>query len=291
VNLNELLGGKGVDPRAVLVLRHCPWEREFNKVLPFIAAEKPDWFNAYQQTQGEKLEKAMTEAGYVASFIGHEPGKALFIGLYKIGASRPLTYAEYWEVPANQQMKALGMRGFTGKDRSSVLWFDLELMDFYLEWKGKLIVEWPPPERSWWPRAHRNVIPVRTILEDSALDAPMKRWDELDFTWSELSILPKRLQAKLSEWRGIYYIFDRSDGKGYVGSAYGSENLLGRWRNYAKFGQGGNRLLRQRDPVNFHFTILELVAPMMEADEVIRRENTWKERLHTRKEHGGLNDN
>ena len=35
--------------------------------------------HAYQQTQGEKLEKAMTDAGYVASFIRHEPGKAPFI--------------------------------------------------------------------------------------------------------------------------------------------------------------------------------------------------------------------
>jgi hypothetical protein len=35
--------------------------------------------HAYQQTQGEKLEKAMTDAGYVASFIRREPGKALFI--------------------------------------------------------------------------------------------------------------------------------------------------------------------------------------------------------------------
>lgn len=95
MNLNDLLGGAEQNPREVLVLRHRPWEREFNKVLPFIAAEKPDWFNAYQQTQGEKLEKAMTEARYIASFIGHEPGKALFIGLYEIGASKPLTYAEY----------------------------------------------------------------------------------------------------------------------------------------------------------------------------------------------------
>lgn len=54
MNLNELLEGKGIDPRDALVLRHRPWEREFNKVFPFIAAEKPDWFNAYQQTQGER---------------------------------------------------------------------------------------------------------------------------------------------------------------------------------------------------------------------------------------------
>ena len=49
-------------------------------------------------------------------------------------------------------------------------------------------------------------------------------------------------------------------------------------------------MLRERDPQNFHFTILELVSPTMDADEVIGLENTWKERLHTRKPYG-LNDN
>ncbi|MCK1498658.1 GIY-YIG nuclease family protein [Bradyrhizobium sp. 188] len=105
-----------------------------------------------------------------------------------------------------------------------------------------------------------------------------------------MGVLPKRWQAKLAEWRGIYYIFDTSAGKGYVGSAYGTANLLGRWRNYAASGHGGNRLLRQRDPQHFRFTVLELVSPNMEADEVIRLEGTWKERLHTRQPHG-LNDN
>jgi hypothetical protein len=114
--------------------------------------------------------------------------------------------------------------------------------------------------------------------------------DELDLTWNQLSILPKRWQAKLAEWRGIYYVFDTSDGKGYVGSAYGPNNLLGRWHKYAASGRGGNRLLRERDPQPFHFTILELVSPTVDADEVIHRENTWKERLHTRKPNG-LNDN
>jgi hypothetical protein len=98
--------------------------------------------------------------------------------------------------------------------------------------------------------------------------------DELDFTWNQLSVLPKRWKTKLSEWRRIYYIFDRSDGEGCVGSAYGSEDLLGRWRNYANSGHGGNRFLRERNAQNFHFTILELAAPTMDADEVIRRENT-----------------
>ncbi|MCP4259361.1 MAG: GIY-YIG nuclease family protein [Planctomycetes bacterium] len=294
MNLNDLFKVKGVDPQHVIVLRHRPHEPELYKVLPWLAAEKPDVFNAYQQTQGEKLEKAMasmTGSGYIASFIGNEPGKALFIGLYSIGNTKPLTRDEYWQVSAYIEMKAFGMQGFTEENpRQSILWFDLALTDFCASWKGKLIVGWPPPERSWWRRAHRNVIPILSILEDSALDARMPKWDSLILSWEELGVLPSRWKSALSEWRGIYYIFDSSDGKGYVGSAYGEANLYGRWLNYAAHGHGGNKLLKQRDPRNFRFSVLQRVSPDMNPGDLIRLEGSWKERLHTR-EPFGLNDN
>jgi len=54
MDLNDLFQKKGIDPQQVLVLRHRPSEPEINKVLPWLAAEKPVVFNAYQQTQGEK---------------------------------------------------------------------------------------------------------------------------------------------------------------------------------------------------------------------------------------------
>jgi len=50
-----------------------------NKILPWLTADRPDLFNAYQQTQGEKLERAMRAmegVGYLASFIGNEAGKS-----------------------------------------------------------------------------------------------------------------------------------------------------------------------------------------------------------------------
>jgi hypothetical protein len=294
MNLNDLLQGKDIHPRHVLVLRHRPNEPELNKVLPWLAAEKPDVFNAYQQTQGERVERAMQAmagTGYVASFIGREPGKALFVGLYSIGESKPLSREEFWQVPAYVELKAFGMRGFADERASaSVLWFDLALTDFYAHWKGRLIVGWPPPERSWWRRAHRNEMPVVAVLEDSALDSAMPEWDEIQFTWEELGVLPTRWKSALSQWRGIYYIFDTSEGRGYVGSAYGESNLLGRWLNYAARGDGGNKLLRQRDHRNFRFTILQRVSPDLETRDVIRLEGSWKQRLHTRAPHG-LNDN
>jgi len=293
MNLTDLLRGKGVDAQHVLVLRHRPWEPELNKVLPWLAAEKPDVFNAYQQTQGQRVERAMTRAGYVASFIGRGRAKALFVGLYSVRGSKPITRKQFWQVPANIELRSFGMRGFTEKEpRSSILWFDLLLTDFYADWKGKLVVGWPGPERSWhrWANKPKNEMPVLAILDESALDAAMPEWNAMDFTWEELAILPTRWKAAISQWRAIYYIFDASDRKGYVGSAYGGNNLLGRWINYAARGHGGNRLLRERDPKHFRFTILERVSPDMDKGDVIRLESTWKDRLHTRQPFG-LNDN
>lgn len=294
LTLNDLLGKQGLDPGKVIVMRHRPFERDLARVLPWLAAEKPEVFNAYQQTQGEKLEKSMKGlegVGHVASFIGHEAGRALFVGLYEIASSRPMTMDQYWQVPAYREMKAFGMRGFTADDgRASILWFDLTVMDSYADWKGKLVIGWPPPERSWWRRSHRNEMSVLAVHEESLLDAEMPEWDEINLSWDELSVLPVRWRQALSQWRGIYFIFDETDGKGYVGAAYGSGNLLGRWLNYAATGHGGNRLLRQRDPGNFRFTILQRVSPDMDADDVIRLEASWKDRLHTRGA-SGLNDN
>lgn len=293
--LNDLFDKKDIDPQRVLVLRHRPFEPELNKVLPWLAAEKPELFNAYQQTQGEKLEKvmdAMSGAGYVASFIGREAGKALFVGLYRIGKSKPLTLKQYREIPAYIELMRLGMKGFGfSDDRPEIRWFELTpMMDFYASWKGKLVVWWPPPERSWWRRAHRNDMPVLAVLEESAFDSVMPEWGSIDLKWEELRIWPTRWKDALSQWRGVYYIFDTSDGKGYVGSAYGEKNLLGRWQNYADSGHGGNRLLQKRDPKNFRFSILQRVSPDMDKEDVISLESSWKQRLHTRDPYG-LNDN
>ena len=291
MELNDLLQRQNISPEEVIVLRHRPFEPKLNRVFPWLAADRHDLFNAYQQTHGERVERAMASASYIASFIGHRPGEALFIGLYLIGTTRSLTPEEYWEIPAHKELKGLGMEGFTEYDsRTSILLFDLALQDFYSQWKGKLVIGWPPPERSWWRRAHRNQMPVRAILPESALDAEMPAWYEISLTWEQLRVLPNRWRIALYQWRAIYYIFDESDCKGYVGSAYGADNLGLRWESYGVSGHGGNALLRKRDPRNFLFSILERVSPDMASDQVIRLESAWKDRLHTRSP-SGLNQN
>ena len=202
MELNDLLKRQDIDPAGVVVLRHRPQESGLARVLPWLAEEKPDIFNAYQQTQSEQLERAMQSAKYVASFIGRTGATAHFVGLYKVGDSRAVSRQQYWEVLAHIELRAHGMRGFGDHvKRDEILVIDLAPTDFYNSWKGRLVVSWPPPERSWWRRAHKNSMPILAILEESAFVSRMPAWDTLCLMWRELQLLPTPWRAAMAQWR------------------------------------------------------------------------------------------
>lgn len=101
--------------------------------------------------------------------------------------------------------------------------------------------------------------------------------------------LPAPWKAALSQWRGIYFVYDTGRRAGYVGSAYGAENILGRWQEYSRTGHAGNKGLKDSEPGNLRFSILQRTSPDLVAEEVIALESSWKQRLHTRE--FGLNRN
>lgn len=285
MDFTDLLHEVSIDPSTTLVLRHRPKEPELRRVLSWLAVEQPKVFNAYQQTQTPKVEIQMLKASHVASFIGDRPGRALFVGLYENRGHRRTTLADRKRIRAHCELAKYGHPD-TG---TQVQWFDLVCTKHFSNWSGKLIVRWPPPEISWSRWSSKNVFEVEAILEESLLTPPIPDWRELVFTWNDLQIMPKTWRAAISEWRGVYFILDISDGKGYVGSAYGSANIRARWENYSKSGHGGNKRLKSRCPENLRFSILERMSPDTPAELVIERESTWKNRLHTREY--GLNEN
>lgn len=103
-------------------------------------------------------------------------------------------------------------------------------------------------------------------------------------------------KAALGNVAGVYVITDTSDGRQYVGSAYGGDGLWTRWTAYARTGHGGNKELRELlarrgagHAENLQFSILE-VCDLNAGDEfVIGRESHWKDVLKTRE--FGLNSN
>lgn len=100
-------------------------------------------------------------------------------------------------------------------------------------------------------------------------------------------------KAALSSVKGVYLITDKSNGKQYVGSAYGSEGIWSRWACYIGTGHGWNdeltKIIEEKKlryaRENFRFSILEIMTMMTSDDEIISRESHWKNALLTR-EHG-----
>ena len=108
-SLNDLLQKIEVSPKDLLVMRHRPTEASLRKVLPWFAVERPELFNAYQSAQGnENTEIALSRAKFLASFIGIEPGKAHFVGLYRQEGSQKITSAEYYAIPENAELHKQG---------------------------------------------------------------------------------------------------------------------------------------------------------------------------------------
>jgi hypothetical protein len=284
MQFNDLLRHHNIDPSGVLMLRHTPRERELKRFIKQLAGEKPELFNAFQQSQGSVVEEQVKKAAYVASFIDHESNKALFVGIYSVQGWVPLSLEQFWNKSEHKELRDFyGMNGFTGKDgRKQILFFDLKPVEFYPQWTGRLVIDWPRPAIKWFRWAANGQFTVNNISVDSQFEEELPPWDKISFTYNQLKTLPRNWQAALEQWRGIYYIFDTSDKNAYVGSAYGQWNIMGRWRVYAETGDGGNVNMVGRNPENYIFSILERVSPDMTPTEIQRIEHSWMDRLHTR---------
>lgn len=279
--LNTLLSSIDIDPRDVIVVRHRPKEAALRRILPWLALERHDLFNLYQSIQGGAAGRSMARARFLAVFVGLAPGEATFAGLYRVEGGQLMIAADLSAIPGQKELIELGMLS-AGADGNDEWFLHLEPFETWADWAGKLTINWPTPERSWWRRAERNRFAVRSISEESRFSAQMPAWSALMLTWQELRHLPAPWRAKFAEWRGIYHIFDVARTAAYVGSAYGDENILGRWMQYASTGHGGNVHLRASRPQDLRFSILQRTSPDLSAKEVVAIEESWKIRLHTR---------
>ena len=90
-------------------------------------------------------------------------------------------------------------------------------------------------------------------------------------------------------------IVDTKSGQQYVGSAYGKDGLLGRWRIYVDSLHGHNKLMKEVICAHpdrykfFQFSILQILPKTLTDDEVIHTESLWKEKLQSIR--FGMNDN
>lgn len=132
-----------------------------------------------------------------------------------------------------------------------------------------------------------------------------------DFSTLKRNIDYDEWKYPLSSVNGVYMIFDSSNGKKYIGSAYGSQGIYGRWKAYLENGfdeseeESGiyypNKQLKQivnhpekgMDYIrnNFIYTIIEVLPFNTDKDQVIQREQYWKKVMHTINSPFGYNSN
>jgi hypothetical protein len=142
----------------------------------------------------------------------------------------------------------------------------------------------------------RNHLQISELLREPYTGEQFSGYQDISLDYPMLEIIYKNgridWQTALSSVAGIYLIADKLTGKKYVGSAYGSEGIWSRWKNYIENGHGWNKMLVGLNDVdlsyaraNFKITLLECFPAKVENSVVFDRENFWKEALLTRR-HG-----
>jgi hypothetical protein len=154
---------------------------------------------------------------------------------------------------------------------------------------------------------------VIQILQTEYGTTPFPGYSDSSFDFQTLkrNIDYDEWKYPLSSVNGVYLIFDASNGKKYIGSAYGSQGIYGRWKAYLENGfdeseeESGiyypNKQLKRivNSPEkgmkyiqdNFIYTILEVLPFNTDKDRVIHREQYWKRVMHTINSPYGYNSN
>ena len=141
-------------------------------------------------------------------------------------------------------------------------------------------------------------IVVTEILPQPYTGEAFCGYDAIDISFSMLenifAIQRADWKAALENAKGVYLITDTSNGKRYVGSAYGVTGIWSRWASYIENGHGHNDELTRIIAThgldyarqNFRFALLEHRTMKTDDLVVIHREKYWKDVLLTRGVYG-----
>ena len=170
--------------------------------------------------------------------------------------------------------------------------YNIKDLKEYADYVGRLKIEMPRPKhrgRSFYLEKHWDKMTVSEILKEPYSGETFPGYESINHPFN---ILKPIFRIEKSDWKGalenvkgVYVITDVSNGKNYVGSAYGESGIWARWHAYMRTGHGGNTELRkviqkkgkEYAQENFKLALLEH-RPMRADDKLIHeRETYWKE--------------
>ena len=182
-------------------------------------------------------------------------------------------------------------------DRLDGVGFEYVNLEKYDKYLGRLIVRFKNTAQNMIRKAESviNECEIYQILPDAFDNDLFPGYDKVNITWKELKrvIEKDNWKTALQNQKGVYLITDKSNGKNYVGSAYGENMILGRWIEYVKTGHGGNVGLKKLPfdyiKKNFKYSILDIYKSTTDDQTILERESWWKDVLESRKY--GYNEN
>jgi hypothetical protein len=207
---------------------------------------------------------------YIFSLIQfyHEPNKWLFGGIFKV-TERLDDYPD------------------------TEIGYKLELVDLHQELIGRLVMDFYRYQgmrgRAFLLESYYKDFVVAEILKRPFDGINFPGYENICVDFTELEMVYKYQKndwkAALQNVKGVYVIVDRSNGKKYVGSAYGDTGIWSRWAVYVGTGHGFNDELTKLIALsgmdyarkNFRFTLLEYRSMRIDDDVIINRESFWKE--------------
>lgn len=240
---------------------HLAMSRQGDPINYYYAGTFKDW----QEHQTQRN----FECEHVIGLINIEKGHWLFAGVWRIDGP-PKKIKDGWRY---QTSEVAGLEHLAGR---VIVSFLRTFRQSYLRGEtfgSQLVV--------------REIRPERLSVQD------FPGYSSTRLTFDSLRVLAKQRPAAwltaLRSVGGVYLISDTSNGKLYVGSAYGDGGIWGRWENYADTRHGGNKdlveLLESKGKEHadkFQFSILEICDLLATKDEVIARETHWKNVLLSR---------
>lgn len=269
IGLQELLQPRGLDlSTRIKMARHQEKGYDMNALL---SASQFDVFQAFQR-------KPVFECDSVVSFIAEDGTRARLVGVYHVAGRRD---------PGSTPVPAEFLYRYM--DVSHNYFYELKCDSRFDDLARRVVVDWGA--RTW----HQWFVD-REVLEVLPRGYVKEFPGYLDFVlnYPELVEIVEHPAAN-REWHqmlravaGIYLITDQQTGDQYVGSAYGAEGVLGRWRTYTAQPHGGNLRLRElleqdsNRHRGFQFTLLRTLDKSLSKNEVFAVEATYKRKLGSR---------
>jgi len=272
----SLLQSSGIDPKSVRLVRHG--NKELDPLETF--QSDLDHFHEYSSWQAKNK---FGDSQYLAIFSAAKNTTSLFLGMWAIDGFTNNSDLE------QKHLDILIKHNLPEWWFKESVYYHLRKLDLMSDFSERLIIEWGNAPVSWVQSKDKEIVELKpkiSLEEFSSYDDVLLSYVDL-----QRMIIDSNSSwvSALSSVNGVYLVRHKPDGLLYVGSAYGDNGIFGRWSNYSTTGHGGNKLLKDLNPHNFEWSILEIMSPIMPSDKVIERESHWKRRLGTRD--FGLNEN